>query len=149
LGAIGYDTLIWLNTNINWIVRKLKMEPVSFSKKIKESVKGAVKYINAFEDTAAIVAARKRIDYIVCGHIHHPEMKIIQVENGKVNYLNSGDWIENLSSLEYNDGKWKIFYFGKDFNEQLELDVPVADFEKMVDVGVKDLFKDMVFEFNN
>jgi UDP-2,3-diacylglucosamine pyrophosphatase LpxH len=149
LGAIGYDTLIWLNTNINWIVRKLKMEPVSFSKKIKESVKGAVKYINAFEDTAAIVAARKRIDYIVCGHIHHPEMKIIQVENSKVNYLNSGDWIENLSSLEYNGGKWKIFYFGKDFNEQLESDVPVADFEKMVDVGVKDLFKDMVFEFNN
>jgi UDP-2,3-diacylglucosamine pyrophosphatase LpxH len=147
LGAIGYDSLIWLNTKVNWIGRKLKLEQVSFSKKIKQSVKSAVKYIGAFEDSAAIVAAKRGIDCIVCGHIHHPEMRRIKVENGFVNYLNSGDWLENLTSLEYNDKKWKIFYYRNDFIEQTE--TFVTDFEKMVDTGVKDLFKNLVAEFHN
>jgi UDP-2,3-diacylglucosamine pyrophosphatase LpxH len=147
LGAIGYDTLIWLNTKVNWIGRKLKLEPVSFSRKIKQSVKRAVKYINAFEDSAAIVAARKGIDCIVCGHIHHPEMRSIQVENGSVNYLNSGDWLENLTSLEYNDKQWKIFHYREDFIEPP--DASVSDFDKMVDSEVKDLYNNLVVEFQN
>ena len=146
LGAIGYDSLIWLNTRVNRIGRILKFEPVSFSKKIKESVKGAVKFINAFEETAAIVAARKGIDYIVCGHIHHPDMRKIQVEQRTVNYLNSGDWIENLTALEYNEKEWRIFSYRKDFVEQPGF--AVADFEKMVDIEVKDLFKNMLVEFH-
>jgi UDP-2,3-diacylglucosamine pyrophosphatase LpxH len=146
LGAIGYDSLIWLNTRVNRIGRILKFEPVSFSKKIKESVKGAVKFINAFEETAAIVAARKGIDYIVCGHIHHPDMRKIQVEQRTVNYLNSGDWIENLTALEYNEKEWHIFSYRKDFVEQPGF--AVADFEKMVDIEVKDLFKNMLVEFH-
>lgn len=101
-------------------------------------MKGAVKYINAFEDSAAIVAARKGIDSIVCGHIHHPEMRPIKVGDQTVNYLNSGDWIENLTSLEYNLGQWKIFNYKKDFIEQPDV---VPDFEKMVDTEVKVLFK--------
>lgn len=146
LGAIGYDSLIWMNTKVNWLGRRLNFEPVSFSKRIKESVKGAVKYINAFEDSAAIVAARKGIDSIVCGHIHHPEMRPIKVGDQTVNYLNSGDWIENLTSLEYNVGQWKIFNYKKDFVEQPDV---VPDFEKMVDTEVKVLFKNMLFEFSN
>jgi UDP-2,3-diacylglucosamine pyrophosphatase LpxH len=147
LGAIGYDSLIWLNTKVNWVGRQLKLEPVSFSKKIKQSVKRAVKYINAFEDSAAIVAARKGIDCIVCGHIHQPEMRSIQVENGSVNYLNSGDWLENLTSLEYNEKKWKIFHYRQDFIEQKE--TSVTDFDRMVDAEVKDLFNNLVVEFQN
>jgi len=146
LGAIGYDSLIWMNTKVNWLGRRLNFEPVSFSKRIKESVKGAVKYINAFEDSAAIVAARKGIDSIVCGHIHHPEMRPIKVGDQTVNYLNSGDWIENLTSLEYNLGQWKIFNYKRDFIEQPDV---VPDFEKMVDTEVKVLFKNMLFEFSN
>ncbi|HZK96141.1 MAG TPA: UDP-2,3-diacylglucosamine diphosphatase [Prolixibacteraceae bacterium] len=147
LGAVGYDSLIWLNTKVNWMGRLFKFEPVSFSKKIKASVKGAVKFINAFEETAAVIAARKGIDTIVCGHIHHPEMRMIQVEDRSINYLNSGDWIENLTSLEYNNGQWKIFNYRKDFIEQSE--VVTTDFEILVDTEVKQLFKNMLFEFSN
>ena len=147
LGAVGYDSLIWLNTKVNWMGRLFKFEPVSFSKKIKASVKGAVKFINAFEETAAVIAARKGIETIVCGHIHHPEMRMIQVEDQSVNYLNSGDWIENLTSLEYNYGQWKIFNYRKDFVEQPE--VVTTDFETLVDTEVKVLFKNMLFEFSN
>ncbi len=147
LGAIGYDGLIWLNTKINWIIRLLDMQPVSFSKKIKQSVKGAVKFINTFEETAASVALRKGIDTIVCGHIHHPEMREIQIDKHTVSYLNSGDWIENLSSLEYNKGLWRIFNFRKDF--VVQTDEPEVEFEKMIDMEMKDLFNNMLIEFHH
>jgi UDP-2,3-diacylglucosamine pyrophosphatase LpxH len=147
LGAIGYDGLIWLNTLINAINQFLELQPVSFSRKIKQSVKGAVKFVNAFEVTAAAVAARKGIDTIVCGHIHQPEIREIPADKQTITYLNSGDWIENLTALEFNKGSWSIFSFRKDFVEQ-----PVeaeAEFEKMVDLEVKDLFKNMLIEFRN
>ena len=147
LGAIGYDTLVSLNSLVNWVLRELdiKMKPVSFSKKIKESVKGAVKYINAFEDTVSAAAVRKGADSVICGHIHKPEMRIIQVGDQTVNYLNSGDWIENLSSLEYNKGQWRLFNYRRDFIEQTgNAD---ADFEKIVDVEVKELFNNMLVDF--
>lgn len=147
LGAIGYDSLIWLNTLVNSIGRFFKLEPVSFSKKIKESVKGAVKFINAFEDTVAAAAARKEIETVVCGHIHKPEIRTVNVGNQRVKYLNSGDWIENLTSLEYNQGEWKIFNFRNDFVDLS--DGVVSDHETMVDVKVKDLFNNMLVDFRN
>ena len=62
-------------------------------------------------------------------------------------YLNSGDWIENLSSLEYNEGEWRIFNYRKDFVDQP--DSADSDHELMVDVKVKDLFNNMLVEFHN
>ncbi len=149
LGAIGYDTLVSLNMMVNWLLRQLdlNLKPVSFSKKIKESVKGAVKYINAFEGTVATAAARKGADFVVCGHIHKPEIRTIQVGQQTVNYLNSGDWIENLTSLEYNQGEWRIFNFRNDFVDQPES--VITDHEKMIDFKVKDLFNNMLVEFHN
>jgi hypothetical protein len=64
-----------------------------------------------------------------------------------VKYLNSGDWIENLTSLEYNDGQWRVFNFRNDYIEQPEM--VIGDHEKMVDVKVTDLFKNMLVEFHN
>lgn len=115
LGTVGYDTLVRLNTIVNWLMRKLKLEPVSFSKKIKQSVKSAVKYIHAFEESAEIIALRRGLDGIACGHIHHPDIRKIELENGSVKYFNSGNWIENLTSLEFNKGEWKIFNYREDF----------------------------------
>lgn len=147
LGAIGYDTLVSLNTMVNWFLRELdiNIKPVSFSKKIKESVKGAVKYINAFEDTVSAAAIRKGADTVICGHIHKPEIRVITVGDQTVNYLNSGDWVENLTSLEYNNGQWRIFNFRKDFVEQPD-DID-TDFEKYIDKEAKDLFNNMLVEF--
>lgn len=145
LGAIGYDSLIWLNTRINRIGRALNCEPVSFSKRIKESVKGAVKFVNDFEETAATVAAQKGFDHVVCGHIHHPDRRDIKIGSRVIHYLNSGDWIENLSALEYHNKEWQIFNYRKDFVEDPENSV--AEFEKIVDLEVKDIFKEMLVDF--
>jgi UDP-2,3-diacylglucosamine pyrophosphatase LpxH len=147
LGAVGYDTLVSLNTMVNWFLRELdiNIKPVSFSKKIKESVKGAVKYINAFEDTVAAAAIRKGADSVICGHIHKPEIRKITVGDQTVNYLNSGDWVENLTSIEYNQGQWRIFNYRQDFVDQPgDID---TDFEKYIDKEAKELFNNMLVDF--
>lgn len=111
LGAIGYDSLILLNTLINFILQKFGKEKMSLSKKIKQSVKDAVKFINDFEDTAASIAIEKGYDFVICGHIHHAEKRVVKSGNSEVLYLNSGDWVESLTSLEYNNGAWSIHNF--------------------------------------
>jgi UDP-2,3-diacylglucosamine pyrophosphatase LpxH len=111
LGGHGYDMLILLNRFINFGLQAVGMEKISLSKKVKNSVKKAVTYINNFETTVAHLAINKKYDYVVCGHIHQPAKKEISNEHGKVTYLNSGDWIENLTALEYNQKEWTIFQY--------------------------------------
>lgn len=109
LGGKGYDLLILLNTCINWISVKLGREKISLSKKVKDSVKGIIKYVNNFENTAAEIAIENGYDYVVCGHIHQPQIKKIAVKDKEVTYLNSGDWVENATALEYSEGKWTLY----------------------------------------
>ncbi len=109
LGAIGYDTLIVINKMINFLSEWLGYGKVSLSKRVKDSVKTAVKYINDFEKLAADLAIEKGYDCFVCGHIHQPVMKDIVTPLGKVRYLNSGDWVENLTALEYEKGEWTLY----------------------------------------
>lgn len=111
LGAIGYDTLILINSFVNWCLTIMKREKMSFSKRVKASFKNAVKFINDFEYTAAELAVDKGYTYVVCGHIHQPERKAIKTEKGEVLYLNSGDWVENLTALEYHSGEWSIYKY--------------------------------------
>lgn len=111
LGGIGYDYLILLNRFVNWCLVKMGREPYSLSKKIKSSVKKAVKFISDFETIASDLAIENNYDYVVCGHIHEPKMVVKENKKGSVNYLNSGDWIENLTSLEYNNKEWKLYRY--------------------------------------
>jgi UDP-2,3-diacylglucosamine pyrophosphatase LpxH len=99
LGGKGYDILIIINTFINWISSLFGYGKLSLSKKIKNSVKSAVKFINDFEKTASEIAIENEYDYVICGHIHQPEIKKIGTPKGKTMYLNSGDWVENLTAL--------------------------------------------------
>ena len=114
LGGIGYDALIIINTFINSISMFFGYGKLSISKKIKNSVKSAVKFINNFEETASEIAIENGYDYVVCGHIHQPEMREISNSKGKTMYLNSGDWIENLTALEYQNKKWSLYEYAKD-----------------------------------
>ncbi len=109
LGAVGYDTLIMLNRFINWCSDKMGRGKISLSKKIKDSVKSAVKYINDFEQVAAELAIDNGYSFVVCGHIHQPSIRAYENAKGQTTYLNSGDWIENLTSLEYHEGQWQIY----------------------------------------
>jgi UDP-2,3-diacylglucosamine pyrophosphatase LpxH len=121
LGGKGYDLLILINTAINWTLLKMGKERVSVSKKIKDKVKGVIAYVNDFEKNVAAIAREKGYKYVVCGHIHQPAIKTIREDSGNrdVVYLNSGDWVENHTALEYKDKKWRLFQFSKfDHSEQ-------------------------------
>ncbi len=121
LGGLGYDYLILINRFVNWCLAKLGREPYSFSKKIKASVKKAVKFISDFETTATDLAIEKNYDYVICGHIHEPKIATIENKHGSTLYLNSGDWIENLTALEYHKKRWKMFsYKASNFAEDEE-----------------------------
>ncbi len=124
LGGKGYDLLIRINTLTNWVLQKLGREKYSFSKKIKNNVKKAVKFISDFEETAADLAIENGFDYVVCGHIHQPQMRKITNKKGSCMYLNSGDWIENLTALEYNKKNWSLYTYTYDHQkvEELEFD---------------------------
>jgi len=145
LGSHGYDFLILLNAFCNWVSVKLGRGKISLSKNIKNSVKKAVKFINDFEKTAADIAISKGYDYVVCGHIHHPEIKTIETDEGEVIYMNSGDWIENLTALEYHRQEWTLFrYKDEDFTHESEEDdddLAALDntqlFDKMLDGFMK------------
>ena len=143
LGAVGYDTLILINRFFNFISEKIFHKgKLSLSRKIKNSVKSAVSFINNFEQTAADIAISNQFDYVICGHIHHPEMREIKNSEGSIMYLNSGDWVENLSALEFTNGEWKIVRFS-------ELDQSNSGFEEEEEYLNNDqLFENMLNEFN-
>lgn len=111
LGGYSYDWLILTNRFVNWWLKKLGRPKMSFSKRIKDSVKKAVSWIADFEQTAAELAIEKKYDYVICGHIHHPQIRTVETKNGKVVYLNSGDWVENLTALEYSQNEWSIYHY--------------------------------------
>jgi len=132
LGAVGYDSLILINSMVNWGLKLVGKEKMSFSKKVKAQFKDAVKFINSFEDTAAQLAAQNGYEYVVCGHIHQPEHRTITTEDGNVTYLNSGDWVENLTALEYTNKTWNIFkYDPKDFESDEVEEGALSDSEDL------------------
>lgn len=132
MGAVGYDSLILINSFVNWVLTALGREKMSFSKKIKARFKDAVKFINSFEQTAAELAIEKGYQYVVCGHIHQAEKRDIAMESGSVTYLNSGDWVESLTALEYRDQNWTIFkYDPKEFVKDETDDGILSDSEDL------------------
>lgn len=142
LGAVGYDTLIIINSMVNWFLTKLGREKFSFSQRIKASVKEAVKFIDQFEQTAAELAIEKDYSYVICGHIHHAEIKEVRTEKGQVTYLNSGDWVESLTALEYHNGNWEIYKYNPDDYLQIVEDEDISDAEDLnLKLDVNELFK--------
>ena len=144
----GYDFLIITNNLINHISLLLGKERLSLSKKVKDNVKQALKYISRFEETAVEIASKNQYDYVVCGHIHKPEIREFHTPNGEVTYLNSGDWIENLSSLEYVKGRWSIYTYDKSAFLQIE-NTLVEEEKDLSEKSLKELFGSLVDDILN
>lgn len=103
LGSIGYEIAIYIDRTL----KKFGYQK-SFSKMLKNKVKGAVKFITDFEKQLGYQAVVRGLDGVICGHIHTPEDKKLIIQNKKIHYLNCGDWIENNSYIEYSKGKFKL-----------------------------------------
>lgn len=129
IGSWAYDTLIWANTRINNIRSLFGMKRISFSAKIKNSVKSAVTFISDFERVCAEYAKAEGYDAVACGHIHQPCIRKID----GITYMNSGDWVESLTSLEY-DGEWTIYRYHdtEDGSEDDDIDDYSYDLQKLM-----------------
>jgi UDP-2,3-diacylglucosamine pyrophosphatase LpxH len=116
LGSNGYGLLILFNRLVNSLLGFIGREKISISKKIMAGVNKAVAKVNDLEQIASELAIKKKYDYVICGHIHQPSMKTVENAEGKVVYLNSGDWVEHMTALEYENNNWRMFeYDPKDF----------------------------------
>jgi UDP-2,3-diacylglucosamine pyrophosphatase LpxH len=149
LGSHGYDLLILINAFCNWCSVKMGRGKISLSKNIKNSVKQAVKFINDFETIVAETAIANQYDYVLCGHIHQPEMKTITTENGKVEYLNSGDWIENLTALEYSNGTWHLFQYNEADFKDADTQKLEEENDELVMMSDADIFNTMLTQITS
>jgi UDP-2,3-diacylglucosamine pyrophosphatase LpxH len=105
LGDGAYVAALLLNRWFNALRRRLGRPYWSLSAWLKRRVKEAVKAVDRFEEALAGEARRRGFDGVVCGHIHHPEMRNI----GGVLYINDGDWVESCSALvEHHDGRLEL-----------------------------------------
>ncbi len=105
LGDWAYNLLLWMNDHLNRARRILGMPYWSLSAYLKHKVKNAVEFISCFEDAVASEAKKQNADGVICGHIHHPEMR----EIGGILYCNDGDWVESCTALiEDLDGHLEI-----------------------------------------
>ena len=117
LGDFAYELSLKINTVFNYIRRKLGFSYWSLSAYLKNKVKNAVSHISDFEHFIAERAAHHKADGVVCGHIHHAQMRTI----GDVLYCNDGDWVESCTALvEDMQGNLSIIYWARQRDQLLE-----------------------------
>jgi UDP-2,3-diacylglucosamine pyrophosphatase LpxH len=105
LGCAIYDTLIAVNPAVNALRALLGLPAFSLAARLKHATPTARRYMQNFEEAAALAARRRGLDGVVCGHIHHPACR----ELGGVLYCNDGDWVESCTALvEEHDGALSV-----------------------------------------
>ena len=108
LGDGAYTAALWLNRHFNTARRRLGYPYWSLSAYLKGRVKNAMQYIASFGDAVAAEARRRGVEGVVCGHIHHAELRKID----DILYCNSGDWVESCTALvEHFDGRLEILHW--------------------------------------
>ena len=138
LGGRGYSMLLRLNRSTNMLLTRFGRDKISLASRIRQSVDNSRRYVENFENTVTDLAIRKEYDYVICGHIHQPKKEWIEKGSGKSLYLNSGDWVDNLTSLEYNFKRWKLYRYDED-----KLSPFFAD-EDLKEMDIDDLISSMV-----
>ncbi|MFD1061867.1 UDP-2,3-diacylglucosamine diphosphatase [Winogradskyella litorisediminis] len=121
-GRIGFESALLLNNLFNWYKKSInKQKESNFAIENRD-----IKYVDFFESFISKYANKKRCDYVICGHINAPKIK--NRKNGTVKYLNSGNWTENFTALEYRLKRWKLYNYK---NDKLIPFVPDDDFDEV------------------
>lgn len=124
IGSRAYDALIGLNNVVNFVRRQLGLPYTSFSATIKRMTKRATQMIDDFETILADYAKKRGADGVVCGHIHHAEMR----EMNGILYCNDGDWVESCTALvEHHDGTLEIVDWAMETAQAITRDAEVAE----------------------
>lgn len=117
LGDRAYDVVLELNSKFNWLRRKMGFGYWSLSRYLKYRVKKAVDFVFQFEHNLASYCKKRGFDGVICGHIHHAEIKLID----DIIYMNDGDWVESLTALvEHHDGRWEIVTWTQETDDAVD-----------------------------
>ena len=121
-GNAGYSLLLGLNQLANAARRWVRLPYWSLAYYVKNRVGNARAAIEAFERAAVHEARRRGLDGVVCGHIHQPELRVI---DGLL-YSNDGDWVESCTALvEHRDGRLELVHWG-DLRQRLKCERSAA-----------------------
>jgi len=114
LGDKLYDFVLNLNSQFNAVRHRLRLGYWSLSKYLKYKVKKASDFLFQFERNLAAYCKKRGYDGVICGHIHHAEIKEID----GVTYMNDGDWVESMTALvEHHSGAWAIVTWTKEHDD--------------------------------
>jgi len=110
VGDALYDWVLWLNRHLNNARARLGFGYWSLSQYLKFKVKNAVSFISDFERVLVREARRRGFDGVICGHIHHAQIRTV---DGAL-YVNDGDWVESLTALvETFEGELRILVWDR------------------------------------
>lgn len=110
LGDHAYDFILRMNSRFNWIRHRMGFGYWSLSQWLKHRVKKAVDFVFKFEKTITDYARKRGFDGVICGHIHHAEIKYVD----NIIYMNDGDWVESMTALvEHHSSEWEIITWTK------------------------------------
>ncbi len=122
VGDWAYELTLKINSRLNSLRARVGLPYWSLSRYLKLKVKRAVSYVSDFEVAVAREARRRGLHGVVCGHIHHAEMRDID----GILYANDGDWVESLTALvEHGDGRLEIIDWVQFLAQQAVLPAPV------------------------
>ena len=113
-GTAGYSLLLRISRGICRFLEVLGKRPPSAAQRIGDPSRNPLEALENFKKTAAELATHRGCGALVCGHIHQPGKQWMETSRGECLYLNSGDWVENLTALEYNFKRWKLYRYDED-----------------------------------
>jgi UDP-2,3-diacylglucosamine pyrophosphatase LpxH len=117
LGDKAYDVILGFNTTFNRWRHRVGLGYWSLSKYLKQRVKKAVDFIFQFERNLATYCKKRGFDGVICGHIHHAEIKMID----DITYMNDGDWVESCTALvEHWNGRWEIVTWTRESDDVVD-----------------------------
>ena len=111
LGDLSYSVLVRFNGWLSFIRRRLGLAGYwSLAGYAKRKVKTALSFIFDFEDSVIHAARERKLDGVICGHIHWATIREID----GLTYINCGDWVDSCTAIvEHFDGRMELIRWGE------------------------------------
>jgi len=129
LGSPGYRMLNAINKGVHWITKNWKKEQYPIMERRKKNKAARLKYILDFERMVTVLAIENDVDCVVCGHTYQPKKQYVETSKGGTLYLNCGDWLENMTALEYSFNRWKLYRYKNDKQSPFFADEALKDMD--------------------
>lgn len=143
-GAAIYGLFTLINKFINALLKLAGIKEITIYKSIKTFLNKKNNTYSHFEKAILNAARNKNCQTVICGHTHSPCDMIMSDQNTNIRYINCGDWVENLSAVEFSDNKWSLVYFTEYIEDEPNTDVDIPNKKDLY----KQLYREIIFSSN-